>query len=425
MDESRILQSTPAPARDGEFPTDVRRWAIVASLFVSLVIIFGGGFITFGLFFHPLVSAFHWSHTRIAALITVECLMIAVASPIVGWALERIEARFAISFGAAVATVAYLIASGAHSFASMLLAYGLLGISLGCSTFVPLPIVVAQWFAENRGLAMGIVISGAPFGGLVMTELVAHVILAFGWRAAYLAIGAPTLVVVIPLTLVMVRNEPARATSHEVAHGQMPPGYSIAEGLGKPVFWLLVAAALCYGFTIALGLSHVVEYLIVIGYSPATAASIFALLSLTAFLGCLIAGWIGDLLGNRAVITVSLFMMMAAYLALLNPRNPALMGLFQIGFGFTGAAPTALLMLVLAEAVGLRHFAFFSGMMSFALTLGNAIGPIVGGHLFDVTHSYSGALELGAAVALLAALFTVVLPGLQFLALHHAQAEAA
>jgi MFS family permease len=124
--------------------------------------------ITFGLFFHPLASAFHWSYTRIAALITVECLMIAVASPIVGWVLERIEARFAISFGAAVATVAYLIAGGAHSFVSMLLAYGLLGISLGCSTFVPLPIVVAQWFAENRGLAMGIVISGAPFGGLVM-----------------------------------------------------------------------------------------------------------------------------------------------------------------------------------------------------------------------------------------------------------------
>jgi MFS family permease len=101
------------------------------------------------------------------------------------------------------------------------------------------------------------------------------------------------------------------------------------------------------------------------------------------------------------------------------------MGLFQFGFGFTGAAPTALLMLVLAEAVGLRHFAFFSGMVSFALTLGNAIGPIVGGHLFDVSHSYSGVLELGAAVALIAALFTVVLPRLQFLARHHAQSQGA
>jgi MFS family permease len=82
-------------------------------------------------------------------------------------------------------------------------------------------------------------------------------------------------------------------------------------------------------------------------------------------------------------------------------------------------------MIMLAKAVGLRHFAFFSGMVSFASTLGNAIGPIVGGHLFDVSHSYSGALELGSVVALLAAPFTVVLPRLQFLAPHQAQAEAA
>lgn len=391
-----------------------RGWAIVAILFISLVVVFGGGFMVFGLFFNPLVTTFHWSHTQVATLVTTECLLIAVVSPLVGWVLERIEARFSIAAGAIVATLAYLIASQAHTFSAMLLAYALLGIALGCATFVPLPIVVTQWFTEKRGLAMGVVISGAPFGGLVMTELVSRVILTSGWRAAYVAIAVPTLLIVVPLALIVVRNQPTHAAAHGSKPGPSQPGYAIAEGLRTRVFWLLIGTAFCYGFIIALGLSHVVEYLIGIGYAPATAASIFALLTLTAFLGCLLAGWIGDQVGNRTTIAFALFLIMGAYLALLNPRNPVLMGIFQLGFGFAGAAPTALLLLVLAQTVGLKHFAFFSGFVSFAMTFGNAVGPVVGGRMFDMSHSYTAALELGAAVALLAALFTVALPKPQF-----------
>jgi len=41
-----------------------RRWTIVASLFTDLMLVFGAGFFTSGIFFIPLLKQFGWSRCR-------------------------------------------------------------------------------------------------------------------------------------------------------------------------------------------------------------------------------------------------------------------------------------------------------------------------------------------------------------------------
>jgi MFS family permease len=78
----------------------------------------------------------------------------------------------------------------------MIGAYLLLGIGISTATVLPAALVIANWFEARRGLAMGIALSGTTVGGMVMTLVASGVIQGWGWRAAYIALGAPMILVV-------------------------------------------------------------------------------------------------------------------------------------------------------------------------------------------------------------------------------------
>ncbi|MGH7906698.1 MAG: MFS transporter [Candidatus Binataceae bacterium] len=388
-------------------------WINVASLFIILVILFGGGFLTFGVFFDPLLRQFHTSHALTAALLTSFFVTMALSEPLVGWLLERIEARFTITAGAVIAVIAYVMASRADSYALMLGAYLLLGVGIGFSIFVPVSVVVPDWFGERRGLAYGITISGAALGGVAMPELASHMITAYGWRAAYLSLALPALVIAIPLALIFVRNRPSRGRHHG---NERAPGLETRAALTSATVWLIIAGYFLYAFTVSIALAHLIPYLIGAGFTPHNAASIFGIMQAVAVIGCIVMGVIGDWISARAAIIFTMLLLLVSYLALLGVHHTALLALFIIAFGFNVAAPTALFMMLLAEAIGLRNYAFISGIATFALTMGDASGPLAAGRIFDVSGGYAWALAMGAGVALLAAIIAAVLPRLEFAA---------
>ncbi|MGH7864498.1 MAG: MFS transporter, partial [Candidatus Binataceae bacterium] len=144
-------------------------WTIVASLFVTLLLVFGGGYNTFGVFFTPLLNQFGWSRAQLSTLPSALAISAGFAAPLIGWLLDRVEARIVIAIGAALAGVAYLGASQANSYLPMLACYALLGLGVGGATLLPCSLVVANWFKSNRGLALGVTFAGTSIGGMLMT----------------------------------------------------------------------------------------------------------------------------------------------------------------------------------------------------------------------------------------------------------------
>ncbi len=99
----------------------------------------------------------------------------------------------------------YALSVAWWSVASILQALATGAVSLGATRFLlamgeagnwPAGIrVVAEWFpARERSLASGIFNSGSAVGALIATPLVVYLSLAFGWRAAFVAVGATGLV---------------------------------------------------------------------------------------------------------------------------------------------------------------------------------------------------------------------------------------
>src|SRR5690349_14629439 len=90
-------------------------WMVAAGLFIALFFLWGGGYNTGPIFLAALLKAFHWSHTRVGSIIGGLSLAVGISAPIAGWLLDRIEARWVMGTGAAMAVLGLLGASSSHA----------------------------------------------------------------------------------------------------------------------------------------------------------------------------------------------------------------------------------------------------------------------------------------------------------------------
>ena len=79
--------------------------------------------------------------------------------------------------------------------------------------------------------------------------------------------------------------------------------------------------------------------------------------------------------------------------------------LFAILFGATGGGRSALWPLALGRCFGVRHLGSIFGWLNIPFMLGNAIGPVLGGYIFDTTGSYRALFGVSAAASAISIAF--------------------
>lgn len=383
-------------------------WFIVATLFVVLLLVFGGGYDTVPVFVPALLRGFPtWSHQRVSILPSMLAASAGLSILPIGWLTDRVEARVVMVFGALAAGCSFLIASRADSLALMVVAYLLLGVGISAGTVLPGSLVLANWFTARRGLAMGIANAGSTTGGMVMTLVAGYVIRNWGWRDAYLTLGTPMIVVVVPLVFAMVHTRPPGAVKMTVAQAaEQLEGFEAADALGTRSFWMIVIAQFCFAFAAAGSLIHMAVHLEGLGYTAANAALVISLIFCFAALGKVIMGFVADRITARMALAANFAIQSIGVAAVFAIGHSGLIAVFVVVYGLTVAAPLMLLPLVIADSMGLKRFGFISGITGLAQTLGAAVGPLAVGRIFDVTRSYAHAFELMIAVNIVAALAT-------------------
>ena len=390
-------------------------WRILFCVWLILVVLWGAGFNTFGVFFNPLLKSFGWSHAQVASLTTVLCLVMAVLDPVSGWILEHAKVQLVMAGGIILMILSYLWAGSAQSYASMVGAFALLGVGLAFGTLVPANVVASKWFDKRRGLALGIAISGTAAGGLTMIPVTAHLITAYGWRMTFMLLTIPMAVVALPLAVLMIR-EPrgAAATSHTSTSAKTLEGVEISEGLRSAAFWLLAAMYFFCLFAFGIPLAHVIPYLISLGYRPENAAMVMSLTQGMAFVGCVTFGFIGDRIGGKVTLVCVLLAAGFGLISLLGAHHVVWLVCFVVGVGSALASAAALALLLLSEATGLKHHGLFSGIVIFLGMVALGFSPFIGGKIIDVTGDFSKAFELGSAFACTSAIFVLFLPPARF-----------
>jgi MFS family permease len=386
-------------------PYNLRSAVIVASLFITLFIVFGGGYNAAGVFFAPMLKDLRWSSTRLSSLQTALALTAGITAPLTGWIIDRVGARLVMSVGVALAGLAFLLISRAQTFGLMFAAYVALGAAVSGATLLPCAVVIANWFGDRRGAALGITMSGTSLGGMVMTLVAARIIATAGWRAGFVAFAVPVFFIVLPLVLATVSTRPATdKTSPKFTSASF--GLDIHQAVRAASFWMIAAAQFCYSLATAGAIVHTVPYLILMGYHPGRAAQIMSLTFALASIGKPLVGYAADYLSGRAALAITLLLASLGQLLLLGARNVPVLLTYVLVYGLMSGAPLALIPMVIADSLGLKRFGSVAGVTGVAMTIGAAAGPLMAGWIVDRGFGYAtaftvfaGSLALGAATA--------------------------
>lgn len=383
------------------------------ALLLTEILVVGPNLIVPNVFLTPLIRAFGWSHAEAARIAFATYIAGAVVAPLVGWIMDRLDARWVISAGLVIVVIAYYYASHAHSIGAMAAAFALLGTGAMLAGMLSNMVVAVNWFGDHRGFAGGLVTTGASLGiGLappLLTWLIAHQ----GWQAAMRWLDAPVLLVVLPLVLLVMRTRPpiprAQSTSQEVA---TLAGLEFWPAFTTLAFWLCIVADFMFEQGEIGLLTHSLTYMIGVGFSPEHAAWIFSAQTLLSMLCTVPLGLMADRFGVRRVLAFALLskaLGTAAFCGFSNPHfGPLFVVLFIVCWGSPSGTVFSLFPVLLSEATGLRRFGSLSGILRCTSAVAMAIGPIWTGRIFDVTGSYIPAFVTTVGLALMASVMILM-----------------
>jgi len=393
-------------------PGDIRGrafWVVFGCLVVQMGLGYGYVFATLAV---DVIGEFGWSRTQWSSRAGIQMFVTAFASPLVGTLCVRWGARAVVTVSVILLGVIFSLYGAIESLWQFYMLTPVFGLALTGVGDVAVAGVVPHWVARSRGLALGIVYTGANLGGFALTRIAAAIADATSWRMAFAALGIAGLVVILPFALFAVR-EP-RSGEGVALSGAAPdegaPRRSIgtdsdlnlAEAMRTRSFWILSFALFsCFFYFVGM-IDHMVLFLTDEGFSLTDAAKYFSW-SIAMGLGSKIGfGFIADRISHRAAILLNTGVYALAALLTLAIDRPFVLPVFIIAYGFTAAARDVIYPLVVADCFGVRYLAQIYGMMTVMLWPGGALGPLFAAWIHDNLGSYDIAFSTFAGLNALA-----------------------
>jgi MFS family permease len=393
-------------------PSSTSPWAVVASVWLTLGVIFGL-FFSFPIFFVPLIDEFRWSRGAAAGAFSLSAVVQGLLSPAVGVLVDRLGPRRVMLGGATILGGSLLLGGSIGALWQLYLIIGVLGAAgVTAVGWVPSGALLSRWFAARRGSVMGIAFSGMGVGILVLGPLAQWLIAGVGWRRAYVLLGAGALVLLVPLIALGVREPPGgRAAAPAPARAGAPSptreGVGLRDALATRTFWALFFAYLFTPLAVFPVVSHQVAFAVDHGFPALFVAGIFGLTGFMSVGGRIVFGVAADRIGRPLSATLSYACTGLGTLVLLSLetwRHPAALYVYALLFGAGFGARGPIITAMAAELFPGRRFGVIYGVMSVGNGLGGAIGPWFAGAIHDATGSYRIAFLLATSFCVLGSL---------------------
>ena len=369
-----------------------------------------GALLALPVFLAPISADTGWSRGGIGFAMTLNFLTMGIGSAVWGGLSDRYGPRMILVAGAVLLGAGLALASRATSLLEFQAIYGLLiGIAAG-SLMVPLMSTVTLWFDKHRALAVSLVSSGIGVAPMTVSPFAASLVVRHGWRTSELILAAAVVVLLLPAALCIRRppHMPAAAS----AGGMGGPELKAAarRALRSRPFIVLSLTFFACCATHAGPIFHTISYAIGCGLAPMTAVTIYSVEGFAGLVGRLVFGALGDRLGVKRMIVVGLLTqaLAAGSYVLATGLSDFYTVAFIFGMAYGGVMP-------LYSALARDYFApQIMGSMLGAMTLlsgiGMALGPALGGWIYDHFHAYTWMYLGSLAVGLGAAAIALALP---------------
>jgi MFS family permease len=351
-----------------------------------------------------------WSRAEASFALSIGGVSASLLVPLIGrmmdrWGIRRVALPGLVIFAGTLAAVGL----SPHSFLIFTLIFTVAQTAGAIQTPVAYAKAISAWFDRRRGLALGIAMSGIGMGGFVMPLFAESLILHFGWRAAYVGLGAVSLAISFPAMALFIREPEQGEGEIRALRGTVTlPGLTPREALTQARFWRIGIAFFLVAVALAGTVGHVVPLLTDRGVTPEAAAAAFGAFGLSTMTGRFVGGFLVDRI-FAPYVAAGFFLAPIAGFLLLASGSGALpvFGVALMGLGI--GTEIDLIAFLVSRYFGQRSFGQLYGWLFMMFLFGATVGRFLGGVVYDLAHSYTpfligSAIELVVAVALLSRL---------------------
>jgi MFS family permease len=382
------------------------KWLAMAALTI-MTLGLNGASGSSGVFLKPMVEALNLTRTSASSAVSMFMGINGVTSIYFGRLIDKYGPRAVIIAGVILGFLGYLLMSQVTSLWQMQIFLGVMaGASMG-ACFTAILTIVSKWFTDKRVMAMGFITAGVALGQMSVPILMAYIIANNGWRMAYIVMAAILLLTSIPAA-VLLGVRPGKSPTDEMnwqgqkaarelnlgTSGQVKK-WSAGEAARTLPFWIVILISLVMATGFYSILVHIVAYAMDAGIPAVQAASILTYANLAVIAAQFLAWFLARRIGSKFTIILMLGMQAIMLFLLMGTTSfiwlVVLVLVFYAGYGSGNTIRLAMI----SEVFGTKSVGSIIGFISLAWAAGGIIGPMLGGYIYDVSHSYKAAFLVG------------------------------
>ena len=396
-------------------------WIVIAAGLLIAVIGLGTRY-SFGVFLKSIEGEFGVSRGETSGIFSAYMLFCGLLSILGGWALDRYGPRKVAFVMASFTGLSLLLTSQANAAWQLFITYGLL-LSLGTGpVYTVVNSTTSRWFKKKRGFAVGITSSGGGLGAIIIAPFASYLVSSFDWRTAFVVLGLISWIVMASVSLLLrkdpmdmglspdgMKSEPRQPGTQRKQDEAGFADYTVLQASKMSQFWLLGLTWVFISLSLHLIFVHAVPYALDMGISPMDAAVMLSLIGAANIPGRLVVGKISDTLDRKALGVACALVQTGTLLWLMWANGLWMLYTFAIVYGFLWGGSGAVITALIGDVFGTRSLGAIMGMMSAGWALGAAVGPAVGGYIFDASGNYFTAFATGAAAVLISALLVALI----------------
>ena len=352
---------------------------------------------TMGLFFTAISRDLGFPMGDISFYKTVAGLSSCILIPFVGTVLYRFDTRLTLTLSALVMALCTGLMGLFHQLWQWYAAAFFMGIASAMLLSASEPIILANWFHEKLGLAIGVSAAFSGLLGMICNMSFERVIAHLGWRAGYFAAAALCAGMILPMTLFVVRLKPEMVgckpygVRQEVSAPPREPLKMNGRTKTALVSLLFLAAGsmlFCTGFS-----PQIVNYGLSMNKTMSTGAFLVSCSMVSNAAGKVLLGQINDTKGLKWACGAGFAFCVPAF-ALLFSDNILAMTAGSLAYG-VGMALAVITPPLLTRKFfrGEAYPGVFSRVMMLATLTSSFSSGILGG-MYDRTGSYRACLLL-------------------------------
>jgi len=363
-------------------------------------------------FLDKIIADLGLKRSTVSLMYTLGTLSASFALPFVGRFIDRRGPRIAVIIISSLFALACVWMGFVQGAVTLFIGFLLIrALGQGSLSLVSIHIINI-WFVRRRGLAVGISGIGVAVSVAFAPLLLELLIREFGWRTAYMLLGALIAVTILPIGAWLFRGHPERfglQPDSGLVNEEKPlveVNRTLAQARSTVTFWLFIAGNFC---TSALGTGLVFHHYSIMagnGGDRLEAATVFIALGFIVAAANFTTGVLVDRAPPRFLLSAAMLFLVSALAFATNITGQLDLVFYGVLLGLSQGMNGALGATVYAYYFGREHIGSIKGFAATTSVASSAFGPLLFAVGFEQMGRYAPILLISAlfplAVALLA-----------------------